>query len=184
MTCGSGTIPRRYTPCSPSPAVCSVRVRVASCGCESTTAQSVRPAFSVRLIDVDRLFSSTSFFLSSSFFLSCNWSFAITSRESGLPLSLALSLSASLRLALELSPGRGRCRLATGHQRAALVPNSLLLCLPYFPSLPAARSSSLQVSQACSTCPCTKNTQGCSNPAICHLQGSADIFNQKVIGSL
>lgn len=115
-----------------------------------------------------------------SFFLSCNWSFAITPRESG----LSLSLYASLRLALELSPGRGRCRLATGHQRAALVPNSLLLCLPYFPSLPATRSSSLQVSQACSTCPCTKNTQGCSNPAICHLQGSADIFNQKVIGSL
>lgn len=45
---------------------------------------------------------------------------------------------ASLRLALELSPGRGWCRLATGHRRAALVPSSLLLCFPYFPSLPAA----------------------------------------------
>lgn len=58
----------------------------------------------------------------------------------------------------------------------------LSLSFPH-PSLPSAHFL-LRVSKASCTCPCTKNIQGCSNPAICHLQGCADIFNQKVIGSL
>lgn len=68
----------------------------------------------------------------------CNGPFTSMLRVSG--------ISAWHRWALEPSPGRGWCRLATGHRWAALAPSSLLPCFPFFPPSLSCANSSFQVS--------------------------------------
>lgn len=89
------------------------------------------------------------------------------------------------RRVLEPSPGSGWCRLATGHRWAALASSSLLPCSPFFPSLPLSCTLlPLSLLRHAAPVPAPKIPGDASNPAICHLQGLTDIFNQKVIGSL